>query len=50
MTVIAAYGAALKLTFLSGLIFFVIVAILVFPVKLPRLERRKDITPEEDEA
>ena len=50
MIAVAAYSAALKLTFISGLAFFVIVNLLVLPVKLPRLGRQKAIAEEEDEA
>jgi len=49
-TVIASYSAALKLTFISGLFFFVIVAFLIVPVKLPRLGRGKSVDYDEDEA
>jgi hypothetical protein len=46
---IAAYASALKLTFVAGLVFFIIVAFLIIPVKLPRLGKQKD-TAEEDEV
>jgi hypothetical protein len=35
---------------MSGLVFFLIVNILIFPVKLPRLGNQKAIPEEDDEA
>jgi uncharacterized membrane protein YhfC len=36
-----AYEAALRVTFISAIVFFVIVNVLILPVKLPRLGWRK---------
>jgi hypothetical protein len=47
---VAAYSAALKLTFVSGLAFFVVVNLLILPVKLPRLGGRSVIAEEDNEA
>jgi len=38
---ITAYAAALRLTFISAIVFFVIVNLLILPVKLPHLGRDK---------
>jgi hypothetical protein len=49
-TAITAYAAALRLTFISAIVFFVIVNLLILPIKLPRLGREKvpaDIGEEE---
>jgi hypothetical protein len=47
--VIRAYEAALKWTFVSAILFFLIVNILVIPLKLPRLGHDKVAADTEDE-
>jgi hypothetical protein len=49
VTAIAAYSAALKLTFMAGMVSFLIVVFLVLPIDLPHLGRTKDLASEEDE-
>jgi hypothetical protein len=49
-TAVAAYSAALKLTFLAGMVSFLIVVFLVLPIDLPHLGRQKVVAGEEDEA
>jgi hypothetical protein len=46
--VVAAYASALKLTFVAGLVFFIIVNFLLIPVKLPNLKMQKDVNEEND--
>jgi hypothetical protein len=47
---IAAYSAALKLTFIAGMVSFLVVVFLVLPIELPHLGRQKVLADEEDEA
>lgn len=44
---VLAYAAALRITFISAIVVFVIVNLLILPVKLPRLGREK-LPAEED--
>lgn len=47
--VICAYEAALKWTFVSAILFFLVVNILVIPLKIPRLGYEKVAADTEDE-
>lgn len=47
---IAAYSASLKLTFIAGMVSFMIVLFLVLPIELPKLERQKDLPKDDDEV
>jgi hypothetical protein len=49
-TAIAAYSTALKLTFIAGMVSFLIVVFLVLPINLPRLGKQKTLADEEDEV
>jgi len=42
--VIAAYEAALRMAFISAIVFFIAVNVLLIPVRLPRLGRRKPVS------
>lgn len=44
-----AYAAALRLAFMSAIVYFVIVNILVMPIQLPRLGKGKVAADIEDE-
>jgi hypothetical protein len=45
---ILAYAAALRLAFMSAILFFIIVNLLILPVKLPRLGKEKVAADVED--
>jgi hypothetical protein len=47
---IAAYSASLKLTFIAGMVSFLIVLFLVLPIELPKLERQKDLPKDDEEV
>jgi hypothetical protein len=47
-TAILAYAAALRLAFISAILFFIIVNLLIVPVKLPRLGKEKVAADVED--